>query len=255
MRLALISCLLTICTTSVFAVDLDKLSATDKKILTSALEKLDKLIAVKRADNQAVTLTFNELYQPLSQIQRNILDQIRSLNPKQLDINTPKLDCGPEPTDLVKIPGRKINIAGKPHRLITQYLPKDANDDLTAMLTSMRNEIGKTLYVESGYRAPAYQLYLFASGVKRRGFSIRKTASSIALPGYSEHGCPLTQALDFINADGLNCNSSTEKFIALPEYAWLKANAKKFNFELSYPPGSNTGITFEPWHWRHIRKK
>ena len=252
MRLLLLVLLLS--TTPSWAIDVNSLSSHDRKTLSSALAKLDILIRNARTDNRAVTLTFSQLYAPLSTDQRALLDSIRSLDPAQLSIKTPAMNCGPEPNDLVKMPSRKVIISGKDHWLTTLYLPKDASTDLSAMLETMHKQIGKTLYVESGYRSPAYQLYLFTAGVKRRSYNIKETARWIALPGYSEHGCPTMQAVDFINEDGINCNSPAAKFAALPEYAWLKTNAARYNFQLSYPPDSNTGITFEPWHWRHVRK-
>jgi len=242
------------CAGTLWAVDAKQLSAPDKKVLSSTVAKLDTLIRSIRTDNRAVTLTFEQLYAPLSPQQRAMLDSIRKLGPADISVKTPLMDCGDEPNDLVKLPSRKVKIAGKDHWLTTQYLPKDAYTDLNSMLDAMQKDIGKTLYVESGYRSPAYQLYLFVCGVKRRDYDIKETARWIALPGYSEHGCPIMQAMDFMTEDGLNCNSTPSKFAALPEYAWLKANGARFNFQLSYPSDSKTGIGFEPWHWRHVRK-
>ena len=33
------------------------------------------------------------------------------------------------------------------------------------------------------------------------------------------------------------------------EYAWLKDNAARFRFRLSYPRDNPHGIAYEPWHW------
>ncbi len=82
-------------------------------------------------------------------------------------------------------------------------------------------------------------------------YSIRETVKYVALPGFSEHGAPSHQALDFINPDGINGEDNPAEFEALPEYAWLVKNAKRFGFTLSYPKAAaGTGITYEPWHWR-----
>ena len=117
----------------------------------------------------------------------------------------------------------------------------------------MQKDIGKRLYVESGYRSSAYQLYLFVSYLKNHSYSIKETAKFVALPGYSEHGDPQHQAIDFINENGINQDRPKE-FENLPEYQWLLANAGKFGFVLSYPRNSKEGITFEPWHWRYDEK-
>jgi D-alanyl-D-alanine carboxypeptidase len=105
--------------------------------------------------------------------------------------------------------------------------------------------------VESAYRSSAYQLYLFVYYLSNHDYSIRETAKWVALPGYSEHGDPEHLALDFINANGINGEYNTPEFEALPEYQWLLQNAASFGFSLSYPKTQNTGITYEPWHWRY----
>lgn len=66
--------------------------------------------------------------------------------------------------------------------------------------------------------------------------------------GYSEH--QLGTAVDFTTKElGLNYTSleNTEA------YEWLKNNAYKFGFTLSYPP-NNEYYIFEPWHWRFVGK-
>ena len=37
-----------------------------------------------------------------------------------------------------------------------------------------------------------------------------------------------------------------------PGGLWLRDNAPKFGFELSFPPGNKQGVTWEPWHWRWV---
>jgi D-alanyl-D-alanine carboxypeptidase len=93
-------------------------------------------------------------------------------------------------------------------------------------------------------------LYLFVFYLSNHAYSIRETVKYVALPGYSEHGCPRRQALDFINEEGINGDGCPEQFEALAENAWLLKNAHKFNFVLSYPKDAKEGITYEPWHWR-----
>jgi zinc D-Ala-D-Ala carboxypeptidase len=33
---------------------------------------------------------------------------------------------------------------------------------------------------------------------------------------------------------------------------WLRANARNFHFELSFPRGNWQGVSYEPWHWRFV---
>jgi D-alanyl-D-alanine carboxypeptidase len=150
----------------------------------------------------------------------------------------------------VILTGQKIKVKGQDYNIPPQFLPNDVNESYTKMMDAMQKDIGKRLYVESAYRSSAYQLYLFVFYLSNHDYSIRETVKYVAIPGFSEHGCPRCQALDFINAEGINGDGCPEQFDALPEYAWLMKNAKKFNFVLSYPKDSKEGITYEPWHWR-----
>ncbi len=118
------------------------------------------------------------------------------------------------------------------------------------MMEVMESDLGKRLLVESGYRSPAYQLYLFMFYMPKHGYSIRETNRFVALPGYSEHGNPQKQAIDFINAEGVNGEDHPELFEALPEYDWLQKRAQWFGFHLSYPRDNEQHTAFEPWHWR-----
>ncbi|MEK9171852.1 MAG: M15 family metallopeptidase [Patescibacteria group bacterium] len=64
--------------------------------------------------------------------------------------------------------------------------------------------------------------------------------------GYSEH--QLGTSVDFTT---LIVGGTFSKFKSDPAYQWLKDNAHKYGFVLSYPEG-NTYYKFEPWHWRFI---
>jgi D-alanyl-D-alanine carboxypeptidase len=108
--------------------------------------------------------------------------------------------------------------------------------------------------VESGYRSPAYQLYLFIFYLVQHDYSVRETARWNAFPGYSEHGFPDRQALDFITADGVSGEQDPELFESREEYAWLLAHAAEYGFFLSYPKDNPQGIGFEPWHWHHEKR-
>ena len=40
-----------------------------------------------------------------------------------------------------------------------------------------------------------------------------------------------------------------EEFENSPAFAWLKKNARRFGFHMSYPRRNPHGIAYEPWHW------
>ena len=119
------------------------------------------------------------------------------------------------------------------------------------MMEAMAKDLGKRLLVESGYRSPAYQLYLFLFYLPKHGWSVTETNRFGALPGPSEHANPAPQAIDFINEAGINGEDHPEEFEALPEYRWLQEHARRFGFALSYPRDNPHHTSFEPWHWHH----
>lgn len=64
--------------------------------------------------------------------------------------------------------------------------------------------------------------------------------------GYSEH--QLGTSVDFTTkATG----GVFSQFKDDPAFQWLKSNAHKYGFTLSYPEG-NAYYKFEPWHWRFV---
>jgi D-alanyl-D-alanine carboxypeptidase len=99
------------------------------------------------------------------------------------------------------------------------------------------------LQLISAFRSVDYQCQL----VRRKALA-GQTLDDIfrvsAIPGFSEHhtGC----ALD------ISCPDSEpleESFESTHAFAWLRANASKFNFFMSYPRNNAAGIIYEPWHW------
>ncbi len=102
---------------------------------------------------------------------------------------------------------------------------------------------GVQLLPLSGYRSVARQTKLIRRKL-RAGEAIGDILQLVAAPGCSEHhtgraidvGSPAHQALD---AD----------FARTPEFRWLRENARRFRFHLSYPRKNMHGIAYEPWHW------
>jgi LAS superfamily LD-carboxypeptidase LdcB len=230
--------------------DLNRLSTQDIKKVETVLKQLSPLIKLRREKANLATLTFDELYAPLSKSSKTFLKTFQQLDAKKLNINLPYRGMADGNEAFILIKGQHVRINGKDEPLPPQFLTKEVYQHYTAMMDAMQKDIGKRLYVESGYRSSAYQLYLFLASLKNHNYSIRETAKFVALPGYSEHGDPRHQAIDFINENGVNQDRPKE-FEKLPEYQWLLANAKTFGFALSYPRDSKEGITFEPWHWRY----
>ena len=98
----------------------------------------------------------------------------------------------------------------------------------------------------SGYRSHAYQLGIFERKLAR-GQTVDEILAVNAAPGFSEHH--FGRALD-IGTPGEP--PAEESFEATDAFAWLQANAEAHGFHLSYPRDNPHGITYEPWHWRHL---
>lgn len=104
------------------------------------------------------------------------------------------------------------------------------------------------LYVKSAFRSFAEQQTLKSE--YKVVFGAGTANSFSADQGYSEH--QLGTAVDLIT--GGFGGELVDSFDATAAFTWLRQNAYKFGFELSYPK-NNTYYTYEPWHWRFVGVK
>jgi len=152
------------------------------------------------------------------------------------------------------------------YRLTTGYYPRDLRStanaglngghtvrafvvaDLKAMVRAAR-AAGARLAVQSAFRSYSTQKSTFAYWSRVSGYSAALKSSARA--GHSEHQLGTTG--DFRSYGG-----------SAPWYysdwgntkagAWLKKNAWKYGFTMSYPKGkaSVTCYAYEPWHYRYV---
>ncbi len=120
-------------------------------------------------------------------------------------------------------------------------LSKRALEPLSAMVAEALSE-GITLDLSSVYRSIEYQRDLFARYERVHGREQAERFSAEA--GSSEHH--LGTVVDF--------GSITPEFAETPAGRWLRENARRFGFSLSYPEDKEwlTGYIYEPWHYRYI---
>jgi D-alanyl-D-alanine carboxypeptidase len=120
--------------------------------------------------------------------------------------------------------------------------------DLKAMAWAARNA-GARLAVDSAYRSYANQRYVFSYWVNRVGYS--RALLTSARPGHSEH--QLGTTIDFKSYGGSSAWYYTD-WATTRAGAWLKANAWRYGFVMSYPKGktSVTCYAYEPWHYRYV---
>lgn len=133
-----------------------------------------------------------------------------------------------------------------------------AYDDYQAMVQAARKD-GVYVYVTSSYRSMDKQISLHEAKIEEgvmMGYSYVKAkeraAEVVAVPGTSEHQAGL--ALDFVSAEYRKLDEKQED---TKGFQWLKENCYDYGFILRYPNGKTeeTGIIYEPWHFRYVGKK
>ena len=122
--------------------------------------------------------------------------------------------------------------------------------DMRDSLLNMREEAKKDgiyLVFLSGYRSINLQKDIFYSLKSIRNQEAAERARVSAPPGYSEHSTGF--AIDIGDATQRETDFETE-FENTGAFRWLKKNAAKFHFKLSFNK-DNKYIDYEPWHWRY----
>lgn len=115
------------------------------------------------------------------------------------------------------------------------YLTRECYEAMERMFAAAEAENMNGFIVTSGYRDYARQAEIFA----------QSEAGKAQEPGASEHQTGL--AFDVTT-------ETSEGFESTPQYAWLCENAHKYGFIQRYPANKSdeTGISYEPWHYRYV---
>ena len=122
--------------------------------------------------------------------------------------------------------------------------------DMRDSLLNMRKEAKKDgiyLVLLSGFGSINLQKDIFYSLKSIRNQEAAERARVSAPPGYSEHSTGF--AIDIGDATQRETDFETE-FENTDAFRWLKNNAAKFHFKLSFNK-DNKYIDYEPWHWRY----
>ncbi len=121
--------------------------------------------------------------------------------------------------------------------------------DLKRMAAAAR-AAGARFSVQSAYRSYDRQAAIFKAEVEEYGYKTALTQS--ARPGHSEH--QLGTTLDFRSYGNYTPPWDYADWGTTKAGAWLKANAWKYGFLMSYPKGKSTltCYTYEPWHYRYV---
>ncbi len=227
--------------------DYQYLNFIQRYVAKKVSQQFERELAAIPKDERTI-VDFDTLMNGLNFYERDFAQRIFEIDPKQLGFKGPFYSVA-RPKDLVEIPSVKV---GNRETGI-QFCPEHSYKDYLKMMDQMKKNIGRILFIDSGYRSPGRQAYLFFHYLTTSSkYSLIENAKWIAMPGYSQHGSPVNNAIDFCNQDGINGFSDGQKqsdFENLPENKWMLKNADKFNFYLSYPKNNQWGVAYEPWHW------
>jgi zinc D-Ala-D-Ala carboxypeptidase len=154
-----------------------------------------------------------------------------------------RVPATPDPPDLVSV--REAGFAGD-HRVRALLI-----DDLRA-LREAALAAGAALEIQSAYRSYAYQAAVFQGWVERLGEARALRVS--ARPGHSEH--QLGTAIDFRSSGGPP-PWELDDWAETRAGSWLRENAHRYGFLLSYPAGEEerTCYDYEPWHYRWVGRE
>ena len=174
------------------------------------------------------------------------------------------LDKSYEPDPLVKVTGIKRATSA------AVYLEETAANALKNMFEaasfvteyeyvteSGKNKVaeyddsGMVLYLKSGYRSYGTQSTTYANYLARNN---NVDDGYVAKPGSSEHQTGI--CADILNGDYAGRPTMTQDFKWTPEAQWMKENCADFGFILRFLEDAEeeTGIKFEPWHFRYVGK-
>lgn len=102
---------------------------------------------------------------------------------------------------------------------------------------------GIDLLLISAFRSVARQAEIIQAKLTM-GNCIEDILDVCAPPGYSEHHTG--RAIDIGSIDEPCLEISFENTVA---FSWMKENAFKFGFSMTYPRNNQFGFQYEPWHW------
>ncbi len=123
-----------------------------------------------------------------------------------------------------------------------QYFHGDAISFLERLLDDA-SRAGHNIKIISAYRSFDEQQELKGQFTQVYGGGANAFSAD---QGYSEH--QLGTAVDIVDT---NTQTTSPTFASTDAYKWLKNNAHRYGFILSYPEG-NQFYVFEPWHWRFV---
>ncbi len=142
-------------------------------------------------------------------------------------------------------PDKNINVSNDSFQLREEVMLH-----LAELLHDMSAE-GPNGRVISAYRSYTTQQATYQHWLDVNGGDVDATDKISARPGHSQH--QLGTTVDFSTVIG-DIERKFDDFTDTPAEVWLRQNAWKYGFALSYPQGAEsiTGYSPESWHYRYI---
>jgi LAS superfamily LD-carboxypeptidase LdcB len=145
------------------------------------------------------------------------------------------------------IPTNLVDLGGSVETDGSVCLRREAAEDLITMFRAAEKD-GVHLAVTAAYMNAARQEYIYQYWLKTEELGARY---GVVKPGFSEH--QLGTAVDLTDSSikylSVNPDFNTDK-----GGRWMKKNAHKYGFVMSYPEDKigKASFHYEPWHWRYI---
>lgn len=212
-----------------------------QEIIATTLHKIE-------TDQMVSARSWQDLFADISLPAKQLARQITEIDPSEYGIKRSPVQPD-SPDNLVAISNQTYRTRDGEHTIPSRLATESSHYAFTAMNRKMYADIDRELVIQSGFRSPAYQLFVFLFQLQENSWNFPRTIKRVALPGNSEHATK-EHALDLRAKEFLGPHDSYE-FKRTAEFRWLKENAEEFGFSMSYPKKNGTNTQFEPWHWRH----
>ncbi|MCK9369029.1 M15 family metallopeptidase [Candidatus Dojkabacteria bacterium] len=177
---------------------------------------------------------------------KTILPVTKSGNDLLVLVNkTYKLPSSYSPSDLVDVKGSKIRTKNNGTYLVRNIIISDLKKMNKAAIAE-----GVDLSVASAYRSYSTQKSTYNYWVSYNDGCVSCADKISARAGHSQH--QLGTAIDFSTSSIHDAVGSS--FTNTKAELWLKSNAYKYGFVISYPKNKETitGYSYESWHYRYI---
>ncbi len=211
-----------------------EVTRTELTSLTNAHADLEDSVAIQNRKNELLEQYVNQITNTVANFEK-----LSKLDPELLKKYSKVyfLNENYAPVQLATIDSRYVYEDGRSLEIHEKVLP------YLAQMFEDAEHAGLSLRALSAYRSFKTQASLKAQYTVTYGSGANKFSAD---QGYSEH--QLGTTLDFTTVKN---KAVLSQFESSPEYQWMKENAYKYGFILSYPK-NNAYYIYEPWHWRFV---